>query len=158
MKWKCLLLVLSDQHQHQYCFNLKFFWVHFLFNIYNYHMWLQVRRWRTLCKLHIYLFYMYGCCACVPNISLVPTDMGERVGVPGSRFTDGCELLYGSWESKSLLEASPVILTAESSSPVLLFVSLFCFVLLWEKVSLCSSNWPGSYYVDKSGFKLEVSL
>ena len=54
----------------------------------------------------------------------------ERVGVPRGRFTDGSELLCGSWESKpSLLEESPVILTAEPSSPVPLSVSLFCFVL-----------------------------
>jgi hypothetical protein len=40
---------------------------------------------------------------------------------------------------------------------VFLFV-LFCFVLFWDRVSLCSPGYPGTPFVDQAGLKLRNLL
>jgi hypothetical protein len=40
---------------------------------------------------------------------------------------------------------------------LLIWISLlvgFCFFVFWDKVSLCSIDWPGTYYVDQGGLEL----
>lgn len=37
-------------------------------------------------------------------------------------------------------------------------VFLFCFVFVWERVSLCSPVWPRTHYVDETGWKLRDPL
>lgn len=84
---------------------------------------------------------------CMSVYQVYPWCLREQkrvLGVPLGRFTDGCELLCGSWELKpSPLEESPVILMAEPWSPLPLLVSLFvvfCFKKRFYYVALNSQE------------------
>jgi hypothetical protein len=72
---------------------------------------------------------------------------------------DGTVKVNVCWElCKPLAEKTDYVSAVDCSSSFIIYLFLFCsvlfcFVLFWDRVSLCSASCPGTHYVDSWPFR-----
>lgn len=88
----------------------------------------------------------YWMCDCAPCMCLLSLGVGYLETVMG-----GCELLRGHWESHTGPLQGQVLLSAQPSVVLCPWKALFCFA---ARSLLCSSDWPGTSYGERTGCPL----